>query len=229
MLMASMLLLHSTYLKAQRRRRQSIDKRFACSCCCCCCRIVGGRRRQVGELLDWATRCIINQTELSKTSETVLFPIGKQVGEELTIPAKYPLHTPLLSPTHLPWPMTSADGPATVQVATAALTSRKHVDRRLQCTPAKYANGLSVALSASLFHSPTLSLCQCNPLTFSCCAQIKSRLFRMSASWAMRASRPSLDVASINPILFLHVLHTLHPWEQDSNRVYLACVFASYR
>lgn len=52
--------------------------------------------------------------------------------------------------------MTPADGPATVQVATAALTSRKHVDRRLQCTPAKYANGLSVAPSASLFHSPTL-------------------------------------------------------------------------
>lgn len=42
--------------------------------------------------MDWATRCIINQTELSKTSETVLFPIGKQVGEELTIPP-HPLLT----------------------------------------------------------------------------------------------------------------------------------------
>lgn len=39
-----MLLLHSTYLKAQ---RQSIDKRFACSCCCCCCRS-GGRGREGG-------------------------------------------------------------------------------------------------------------------------------------------------------------------------------------
>lgn len=150
MMMASMLLLHSTYLKAQRRRRQSIDKRFACSWCCCYCQCSsrGGWGR--GYLLDWATRCIINQTELSKTSETVLFPIGKQVGEELTIP-----FTPF-STTRSPWPMTPADGPATVQVATAALTSRKHVDRRLQCTPAKYPDGLSVALSASLFHSPTL-------------------------------------------------------------------------
>lgn len=148
MMMASMLLLHSTYLKAQQRRRQSIDKRFACSWCCCCCQ--SGSRGEGGYLLDWATRCIINQTELSKTSETVLFPIGKQVGEELTIP-----FTPF-SPTRSPWPMTSADGPATVQVATAALTSRKHVDRRLQCTPAKDANGLSAALSASLFHSPTI-------------------------------------------------------------------------
>lgn len=150
MMMASMLLLHSTYLKAQRRRRQSIDKRFACSWCCCCCQSGSRGKTGGGYLLDWATRCIINQTELSKTSETVLFPIGKQVGEELTIP-----FTPF-SPTRSPWPMTPADGPATVQVATAALTSRKLVDRRLQCTPAKYANGLSVALSASLFHSPTL-------------------------------------------------------------------------
>lgn len=50
----------------------------------------------------------------------------------------------------------------------------------------------------------------------------------MSASWAMRASRPSLDVASINPILFLHALHTLHPWEKDLNRVYLTCVLECY-
>lgn len=71
MMMASMLLLHSTYLKAQRRRRQSIDKRFACSWCCCCLQWRGRGRGRVPIGLGYPLHYKSNGTKQNKRNGIV--------------------------------------------------------------------------------------------------------------------------------------------------------------
>lgn len=66
-----MLLLHSTYLKAQRRRRQSIDKRFACSWCCCCCQWRGRGKGRVPIGLGYPLHYKSNGTKQNKRNGIV--------------------------------------------------------------------------------------------------------------------------------------------------------------